>query len=146
MNMDRLGLTSPDKTYTLDDFISCQGSDDITYYNFSILEKYGGVEHLDHNLVEDYLPELMKLCVEVTLSDDEYRMYRRKPDLLAFTAYGSTQLDAFVLMMNDMVDPKDFINKKLKLPMKSDLVSFFSALYSAETGYIDFNRSIVWKS
>lgn len=146
MNMSSIGLTSPDKTYTLDQFINAQGSDDITYYNFSILEKFGGVEHLDRNIVEDYLPELTKISEIITLSDEEYRKFKRKPDLLAYYAYGSIQFEPFILMLNDMIDPKDFINRKVRLVIRSDLINFFSRLYGAESGYIDYNREQVWKS
>ena len=45
----------PALTYTLDDFVELQSVDNMTYYNFSILEIIDGVQHLDHNLVEDYL-------------------------------------------------------------------------------------------
>ena len=45
-------MNNPALTYTLDDFISMQISDDMTYYNFSILQVIDDVEHLDSNLVE----------------------------------------------------------------------------------------------
>ena len=47
----------PALTYTLDDFVSMQIVDDMTYYNFSILEVIDKVEHLSINLVEEYLEE-----------------------------------------------------------------------------------------
>lgn len=146
MNMDALGLTDAAKTYTLDQFIKAQSTDDITYYNFSILEKYGNIEHLDHNLIEDYLPELLALAEEVELEGQEYTRYCRKPDLLAYYVYGSTQMDTFILMMNDMIDPKDFVNKKIKLVKRSLFVKFLSEVFSAETKYLDFNREQVWNN
>ena len=33
-----MAISNPALTYTLDDFISMKISDDMTYYNFSILE------------------------------------------------------------------------------------------------------------
>lgn len=146
MNMDSFNLTTPEKTYTIDQFIASQTTDDITYYNFSILEKIGNVEHLDHNIAEDYLPELMQLAVDVPLTDEQYRKYCMRPDLLAYDIYGSNQLDAYILMINDMCDPKDFINKTIKLVKKSQFVQFFSQVYAAELKYLNYNRNKVWAS
>ena len=47
-----MAISNPALTYTLDDFISMQIYDDMTYYNFSILEVINGVEHVDSNLGE----------------------------------------------------------------------------------------------
>ena len=46
---------NPATTTTLEDFIEMRSIDEMTYYNFSILEVINGVEHLNHNLIEDYL-------------------------------------------------------------------------------------------
>ena len=59
----------PALTYTLDDFVELQSVDNMTYYNFSILEIIDGVQHLDHNLVEDYLKELEATFVTLELSN-----------------------------------------------------------------------------
>ena len=98
----------PALTYTLDDFVELQSVDNMTYYNFSILEIIDGVQHLDHNLVEDYLKELEATCVTLELSNEEMSRYRYNPDLLAYDIYGSVQLDFVILLLNDMIDQKDF--------------------------------------
>ena len=76
--------SNPALTYTLDDFISMQISDDMTYYNFSILEVIDGVEHLDSNLVEIYLEELKSQCISVQFSEEELKKYKYNADLLAY--------------------------------------------------------------
>lgn len=131
----------PAKTYTLDDFIACKSTDDLTYYNLSIIEVVEGVEHTDHNLVESYLSELLQLCLTVELTTAEYKKYKYHPDLLAYDIYGSTQLDFCILLANDCIDPKEFIKKKLFLPRNSDLYTFLNMVYSKETKYIRNNRS-----
>ena len=136
-----MAISNPALTYTLDDFISMQISDDMTYYNFSILEIIDGVQHLDHNLVEDYLKELEATCVTLELSNEEMSRYRYNPDLLAYDIYGSVQLDFIILLLNDMIDPKDFDRKKLKLPYASSLSIFLNTLYSKESNYINENRA-----
>lgn len=131
----------PALTYTLDDFVELQSVDNMTYYNFSILEIIDGVQHLDHNLVEDYLKELEATCVTLELSNEEMSRYRYNPDLLAYDIYGSVQLDFIILLLNDMIDPKDFDRRKLKLPYASSLSIFLNTLYSKESNYINENRA-----
>lgn len=131
----------PATTYTLDSFINMQKSDDMTYYNFSILEVINGVEHLDHNLVEDYLPFLSDNAIQLELSDDEYVKYKYAPDRLAYDLYGSTQLDFVILLLNDMIDPKDFMVRKIKLVYASTLSEFLNNIYSKEASYIQQNRA-----
>ena len=131
----------PALTYTLGDFVELQSVDNMTYYNFSILEIIDGVQHLDHNLVEDYLKELEATCVTLELSNEEMSRYRYNPDLLAYDIYGSVQLDFIILLLNDMIDPKDFDRKKLKLPYASSLSIFLNTLYSKESNYINENRA-----
>ena len=131
----------PALTYTLDDFVELQSVDNMTYYNFSILEIIDGVQHLDHNLVEDYLKELEATCVTLELSNEEMSRYRYNQDLLAYDIYGSVQLDFIILLLNDMIDPKDFDRRKLKLPYASSLSIFLNTLYSKESNYINENRA-----
>lgn len=135
-----VGTYSPDKTYTLDDFISMKITDDMTYYNFSILEVIDGVEHLNINLVEEYIDELKSICVSLQLSNRELAKYRYNPDLLAYDVYGSIQLDFIILLLNDMYDPKEFNKTSIILPRASELNNFLNRVYSKEYGYIIQNR------
>lgn len=127
-------------TYTLDQFISMQSSDQLTYKNFAILEKYNNVEYLDHNLIDDYLTEFTAISVEVELSLDQYKRYKYSPDLLSYDIYGTTQLDFVILALNDMIDPKDFIKKKIKLLYNSSMKELMSYVYNSNSGYIQLNR------
>lgn len=136
-----INISDPALTYTLDQFISMKASDELTYRNFSILEVVDGLELLDHNLIEDYLTELQSLCIEVELTREQYIKYKYAPDLLAYDIYGSTQLDFIILFANEIIDPKEFNLKKLKLPYASQLKTFLSAVYNSESDYINFNRT-----
>ena len=136
-----MAISNPALTYTLDDFISMQISDDMTYYNFSILEVIDGVEHLDSNLVEIYLEELKSQCVSVQFSEEELKKYKYNADLLAYDLYGSVQLDFVILLLNDMYDPKEFTKKNVILPHSSTLSKFLNDVYSKEAGYIQQNRA-----
>jgi hypothetical protein len=134
---------TPSKTYTLEDFVSMKIVDDMTYYNFSIVEVINGVKHLDTNLVEQYLDVLKSVCSKVQLSDAEYRRYKYYPDLLANDIYGSVQLDFIILLLNDTFDPKEFTKKILYLPSASILKNFLNTVYSKESGYIEQNRNVM---
>ena len=136
-----MAISNPALTYTLDDFISMQISDDMTYYNFSILEVIDGVEHLDSNLVEIYLEELKSQCIPVQFSEEELKKYKYNADLLAYDLYGSVQLDFVILLLNDMYDPKEFTKKNVILPHSSTLSKFLNDVYSKEEGYIQQNRA-----
>lgn len=133
--------SNPALTYTLDDFIRAGLSDDMTYRNFSILEIVDGVEHLDHNLIEDYQDELQLLCQDVELDIEQYKKYKYAPDLLAYDLYGSVQLDFVILFANGIIDPKDFDLKVIKLPYASVMKEFLNKVYNSEIGYIEQNRA-----
>ena len=127
-------------TYTLEDFVKMQVSDQLTFRNFSTVAVVNGVELTDKNLVEDFLPELMKDAITVDLSRDEYTKYKYAPDLLAFDVYGSVQLDFIILYMNGIIDPKDFDFKSLKLVRSSLLKQFLNHVYGSQRYILENNK------
>ena len=131
---------NPATTTTLEDFIEMRSIYEMTYYNFSILEVINGVEHLNHNLIEDYLEELKSACITVDLTLDQYKKYKYFPDLLSYDVYGSVQLDFIIMLLNDCIDPKEFDKKTVILPYASVLASFLNTVYSKEQLYIEENR------
>ena len=131
---------NPATTTTLEDFIEMRSIDEMTYYNFSILEVINGVEHLNHILIEDYLEELKSACITVDLTLDQYKKYKYFPDLLSYDVYGSVQLDFIIMLLNDCIDPKEFDKKTVILPYASVLASFLNTVYSKEQLYIEENR------
>lgn len=135
-----MNIQTPALTYTLEDFINMQGTDNFTYRNFSILEKINGIELLDHNLIEDYRAQINDICATCELDIDQYKKYRYFPDLLAYDIYGSTQLDFIILFCNDMIDPKDFDLKVVKLPYGNKLRDALSEIYNAEQYYLANNK------
>ena len=46
-----------------------------------------------------------------------------------------------LLLVNDMIDPKEFDRKKIKLPYASKLSRFLNSVYTGEYNYIAMNRS-----
>jgi hypothetical protein len=127
-------------TYTLEDFIKMQVSDQLTFRNFSTVAVVNGVELTDKNLIEDFLPELMKDAIDVDLSRDEYIKYKYAPDLLAYDVYGSVQMDFLILYMNGIIDPKDFDFKTIKLVRSSLLKQFLNHVYGSQRYILENNK------
>lgn len=131
-------VIDPAKTYNVDDFIQMKYSDNATYYNFSMLEKYDGVEHTVFNIADDYLENME--VVKLKFSSEELARYKYHPDLLAYDIYGSTQLDFIIMALNDIIDPKDFTKSTIYLPYSSTLETFLDKVYSANYTMIQNNR------
>lgn len=135
---------NPALTYTLSDFISMGKQDEITYRNFSILRYDMKAEFAEQNILDYYLSELKKCCLNVTeFTEEEIAKYKYAPDMLAYDIYGSTQLDFIILLCNGIIDPKefDFKRKSILLPKKSVLNEFLSKVYNSESNWLDINRS-----
>jgi hypothetical protein len=128
------------ETYTVEEFINMQQTDQMTFRNFSLFEVINDVEIYDHNLIEDYLSELDKICLSVSLSIEEQKKYKYFPDLLAYDIYGSTQLDFVILFANGIADPKEFDMPIVKVPIASQVKAFLNSIYNANRYYIESNK------
>jgi len=128
------------QTYTIEDFVNMQISDQLTFRNFSTVAVINGIELTDKNLIEDFMSELMKNAINVDLSIDEYTKYKYSPDLLAYDVYGSVQLDFIILYMNGIIDPKDFDFKSIKLVKNSILKDFLNHVFSSQHYILENNK------
>lgn len=129
------------QTHTIEEFISRKYEDELTYRNFSIVDYIDDVELIDRNLLTDYLPEIQKTCVSYAFTTEEYRLYKYAPDLLSYDLYKTTQLDFVLLFLNDMVDPKEFNLKVVKLPNAAALMEALGSILSVNSGFIEQNRA-----
>ena len=142
-----LGINNyPEKTSSVEEFIEMGSADDITYYNFSILEKYTSedgisIEYAMSNIIYDYMTEIMDKVVELELSDDDYTKYRYKPKLLAYDVYKTTEVYFVIMAINGICSIKDFTKKKLKMLYTQDLIDLLNQIYSAEQNRIKYNRN-----
>lgn len=116
-------------------------SDEITYYNYSILEYLNGIEFFVTNLLYDYEDELNEMAVLVTLTDIERAKYRYKPYLLGYDLYGAEETEFILLMLNGIIDPKEFDFKKIKAIRPSDLYAVLGRIQSVNETYLNNNRS-----
>lgn len=136
--------TKSSKTYTLDQFADSKSSNDMSYYSLSLLEKdpISNIEYDVFNVLSDYINELKEMSKTVTLSDDEYNIYKYKPKLLSYYLYGNTELYFIILWINDIWSVKDFDFHTLKLIKNSDLSDALSRINASEKSFIKaYNES-----
>ena len=129
-----------DKTITVQDFIALQSSDEITYSNYSIVEYINGYEMFITNLLYDYEEELQDLAVTVHLTDIERAKYKYKPYLLAFDVYGSEEAKFIIMMLNGIIDPKEFDFDNVKIIRKSILIDLLNRIQAVNEEYLSNNK------
>lgn len=142
----QVGITNPNETYTVNQFISLKDSDSITYQKYSVLNRSLTNDKLVYsidNVIYGYMDEIMakkKIC---TFTKEEQLKYMYKPKLLAYDIYNSSESYFIILAMNGMCNAKEFdlAEMKLNLLMPSDMASFMSQIANVEKEYIDLNRS-----
>lgn len=130
-----------DKTYTVQDFISLRTSDEITYYNYSILEYLNGFDMFVTSLLYDYDDELQEMAVTVNLTEKERIKYRYKPYLFAYDVYGSSEMEFLIMMLNGIIDPKEFDFNKIKAIPPNKLTETLGRIDSVNETYMNNNRA-----
>lgn len=132
----------PNKTFTVEEFITFKDVDSISYNNLSFRDRYDYISYPIKNIIDDYSEELMELVQDVTMSEVEYIKYRYKPRLLANDIYGNPDLDFIILYINGMCNMKDFDSKTIKLIKLNELDDFLTSIFNANKEYIDLYNSI----
>lgn len=133
----------PNKTSTIEEFISFKNDDTFSYHNMSFRDKYGNISYPIKNIIDDYKDELMELVLDdVILSETEYLKYRYKPRLLANDIYDNPDLDFVILAINGICNMKEFDSKKIKLIKLDDLNNFLTSIFNANKDDIDIYNSI----
>lgn len=135
--------TSPDQTYTLDDFVNAKPSSEISYDSLSIYELIDQTYMISHNILDDYKPEIMSAVKSVKLSNDEFNKYYQSPQLLAFDIYGSCELDYMILFVNGMYDMKQFKKQTINLLSATVLTEVLSEIYKANQKTLTANKNSI---
>ena len=134
-------MATPETTTTIQDFINSAPSNSITCESTSFLEKFTSLIMVSYNIFNDYIDEMLDLCVTVTLSDQEYNKYIYRPKLLAYDVYGSTEVYFIIMILNNICNVKEFNFKKVKMLRVEDLEKVISAVYNSEKYRLDINRT-----
>ena len=142
LNLDRKIVTEvKNDTVTVEDFIASRSKDDVTYYNYSILEYLNGFEMFITNILYDYEDEFNDETIVVKLKDVEQIKYRYKPELFAYDIYGSTGFSFIVMMLNGIIDPKEFNFNKVRVIKSSTLKSILSRIKIINSDFMNNNIS-----
>lgn len=134
------GVANTDSAISVEEFIDLQSTDDVTYYNYSILEYLNGFDVFLTNLLYDYEDEFQDVALTIQLNDLEKFKYRYKPYLLAYDLYGSTETAFILMMLNGIIDPKEFVFEKIKVLRPSDLNDILSRIRSVNEEFLYNNR------
>ena len=130
-----------DKTISVQDFIAMRTSDEITYYNFSIVEYLNGYDMFITNLLYDYDDEFKDLTIYVKLTDVEKLKYRYKPYLFAYDLYGSREMSFIIMMLNGIIDPKEFDFNKVKIIKYDQLGMIINRIAAVNEIFMNKNKA-----
>lgn len=130
--------SKPSNSYTVEEFIRLGRGVSITYDIFSYKELLSnGTEISVLNVINDYMTEINDYVVTVYLDESECRKYRYKPKLLCNDIYGNPELYYIIMLLNGIIDVKEFDMQYVKMLKKNDMDSILSAIYNAEKKYIE---------
>lgn len=136
-------INDPNKTSTIDEFISFKDDNTFSYHNMSFRDRYDNISYPIKNIIDDYKDELMELVVDdVSLTETEYLKYRYKPRLLANDIYDNPDLDFIILAINGICNMKEFDSKTIKLIKLDDLNNFLTSIFNANKDDIDTYNSV----
>ena len=120
-------------TYTLDQFIQAGRMTTVSYNRFSYREAISnGTIVSIINVINDYMDEIQENAVNVELDREQYRKYRMKPKLLCFDVYGNTEVYWVIMLMNGIIDVKEFDMKVLKMLRVDDMETLLTNIYNSE--------------
>lgn len=127
---------------TIQRYIELGQLDEFTNYNFSILEKIDNLEVPIHNILEhDYLDELKALSSTYIMNDEQYRLYKYRPQILSYNLYGNPELYFILLLINNMTTKKEFDQKEINIIDTESLFEILNTIYNAQTEFIEDNRA-----
>ena len=135
-------MALPQNTTTIEDFVIAGQNISISYQNLSFLRTLNNGTSLSIlNVIADYIEEIRNACVNVSLDQAQQFKYFYKPKLLCSDIYGNPELYYIILLINDIVDVKEFTKPVIKMPRKSHMNDIISMIYNANKKDIDsFNN------
>lgn len=133
-----------DDVSTIDDTITNGSLIEFTDYKLSLLRSLtSGNERIDYpymSILDDYIDELKSYSTKYTMSNEEYRRYKYRPDLFAYDLYGKTDYDFVILLVNGINIEKDFNKKTVRYIPEENIDTLLSFIRNAETRVLEKNR------
>lgn len=125
---------------TISDFINQNSSEVITYNSLSIIQRLDDIEYPYHNVIYDFLDELIQLSQLVTLNSTEVARYKYRPDLLSYDLYGTDKYDFILLAINNIESDKYFDKEMIKVLYPEHMKEAINLIYNSQSNYLNMNR------
>lgn len=106
---------------TIDAYARSYRSETITFDEFYLQQvlTFGkdrkALVNFDSCLVK-YMPEIKQIVTKVEFPIDQYQKYKFNPKLLSYDLYGTTELWALILDLNELHSAAEFDLRTVKLP------------------------------
>lgn len=94
------------------------------------------------SLANKYYDFILKTTKSITLSDQDLRRYKYNPKLLCYDLYGTVELWALLLKINNMTSAIDFTSSKIKIFTK-DIFTVLNEIFVIENTNIIANERLV---
>lgn len=94
------------------------------------------------DLLVKYMPELKSMIQQITLTESEYKKYMYNPKRLSFDLYGTTELWALLLDINELVSVAQFNLQTLKV-FSGSILDKLQRILNLEQEFIDQNAEDV---
>lgn len=123
---------------TIDDLIQWGKRQEVSYRNLSgnaLIENKMKNETIRiplNSIMSEYRYFLEPYTVEIEINDEELVLYQFKPKSLSYKLYGTTELWAVLLMINNCVSKIDFNKKKIKVLDPKRIMSFINEVLILE--------------
>ena len=127
------------KVQTLSDYIRYGKTSSFSIPQVSLVKNSEGIVFLDELAYAKYDDLLMNNSTIITLTTEEYNLYRLDPQALSTALYGTPNLDHLILYLNRCSE-FDFDIKQVRLMKYSDVVQILKLILSHEENNI--NKSI----
>jgi hypothetical protein len=119
------GISAP---YGLDEISFCIQDEDVI--------------HIDNFCYEKYAHILRRYSSTITLTDDEYFIYKYKPKFLSVKLYRRETLWHLLLFLNNMSDARDF-TKKTIVVYQPDQLAVLQSILIAERDKLNENKDVL---
>lgn len=128
----------PQLTSTLEEFVAVGEDSSITYSSLSFQEIIGDISFPLHNVISDYIDDLIAISEEVELSEDDKYVYKYRPKLLSEFLYGNGELYYIILLINGMCNMKEFtLNGPIRVISRKNLLNMIKQIYKSEKSQIE---------
>lgn len=99
---------------TLEDLVRYGSTSSYSIKKCSILTKYDNLIMLDKLAYSKYDDLLLRCSTMITLTDEEFNLYKFHPEKLSQKLYGTINLDHLILWLN-RTSVYDFNNKRVRI-------------------------------